>query len=116
VVRIGHKLHQPGFVSVLQSILFLLVVMVGGIDTVFGPLIGAVIIVLLPEALSTLGQYRLLFVGVLMLAVLRIAPTGFVGLFIRFQTSYNPPLLRRDVRRFLTSGNVGRSLSVAISP
>jgi len=58
--------------------------MVGGIDTVCGSLIGAVIIVLLPEALSAFDQYRLLFVGVLMLVVLRIAPTGFVGLFRRF--------------------------------
>ena len=75
---------SPDSFPFFQSILFLLVVMVGGIDTVFGPLIGAVIVVLLPEALSTLGQYRLLFVGVLMLVVLRIAPTGFVGLFRRF--------------------------------
>jgi len=65
---------SPDSFPFFQSILFLLVVMVGGIDTVFGSLIGAVIIVLLPEALSTLGQYRLLFVGVLMLAALRIAP------------------------------------------
>jgi branched-chain amino acid transport system ATP-binding protein len=53
---------SPDSFPFFQSILFLLVVMVGGIDTVFGPLIGAIIIVLLPEALSTLGQYRLLFV------------------------------------------------------
>jgi hypothetical protein len=77
---------SPDSFPFFQSILFLLVVMVGGIDTVFGPLIGAVIIVLLPEALFTLGQYRLLFVGVLMLAVLRIAPTGFVGLFSRLSS------------------------------
>jgi branched-chain amino acid transport system ATP-binding protein len=106
---------SPDSFPFFQSILFLLVVMVGGIDTVFGPLIGAVIIVLLPEALSTLGQYRLLFVGVLMLAVLRVAPTGFVGLFDRLWSkprTDDPSLLRRDVRGFLTSGNVGRHLSV----
>jgi branched-chain amino acid transport system ATP-binding protein len=106
---------SPDSFPFFQSILFLLVVMVGGIDTVFGPLIGAIIIVLLPEALSALGQYRLLFVGVLMLVVLRIAPTGFVGLFRRFWS--NPwakdvPLMRRDVHGFLTSGDVGRHLSV----
>jgi len=89
--------------------------MVGGIDTVFGPLIGAVIVVLLPEALSTLGQYRLLFVGVLMLAVLRIALTGFIGLFGRLWSkpwAKDAPLMRRDVHGFLTSDNVGRHLSV----
>jgi len=89
--------------------------MVGGIDTVLGPLIGAVIVVLLPEALSTLGQYRLLFVGVLMLAVLRIALTGFIGLFGRLWSkpwAKDAPLMRRDVHGFLTSDNVGRHLSV----
>jgi ABC-type branched-subunit amino acid transport system ATPase component/ABC-type branched-subunit amino acid transport system permease subunit len=63
-----------------QSILFLLVVVVGGAETLLGPLIGAIIVVLLPELLSTLAQYRLLFVGVLFLLVLRAAPEGIVGL------------------------------------
>ena len=57
--------------------------MLGGADRVLGPLLGALVVVLLPELLSTLGQYRLLFVGVLMLAVLRLAPTGLVGLVAR---------------------------------
>jgi branched-chain amino acid transport system ATP-binding protein len=71
---------SPESFPFLQSILFLLVVMVGGTDTVLGPLIGAIIVVLLPELLSFLAEYRLLFVGVLMLLVLRLAPTGVVGL------------------------------------
>ena len=40
--------------------------------------------VLLPELLSWLAQYRLLFVGLLLLVVLRLAPDGFVGLIGRF--------------------------------
>ena len=62
-----------------QSIIFLLVVMLGGADRVLGPLIGALVVVPLPELLASLGQYRLLFVGVLILAVGRLAPTGLVG-------------------------------------
>src|SRR5258706_16212958 len=63
-----------------QSILFLLVVMIGGADRLLGPLVGALVVVLLPELLSFLAQYRLLFVGLLLLLVLRLAPGGFVGL------------------------------------
>ena len=74
---------SPESFPFFQSILFLLVVMLGGADRVLGPLVGAVVVVLLPELLATLGQYRLLFVGVLMLAVLRLAPTGLVGLIAR---------------------------------
>ena len=73
-----------GFISpesfpFFESILFLLVVVIGGADTVLGPLVGAAIVVLLPEALSSLAEYRLLFVGFLLLVVLRLAPRGIVG-------------------------------------
>jgi ABC-type branched-subunit amino acid transport system ATPase component len=39
---------------------------------------------MVPEALSFLAQYRLLFVGLLLLIVLLVAPVGFVGLISRF--------------------------------
>lgn len=72
---------SPESFPFFDSILFLLVVMIGGADRVSGPLIGAVIVVLLPELLSDLAEYRLLFVGALLLVVLRLAPGGLVGLF-----------------------------------
>jgi len=71
---------SPESFPFFQSILFLLVVMIGGADRMFGPLIGALIVVLLPELLSWLAEYRLLFVGLLLLGVLRLAPGGLVGL------------------------------------
>src|SRR6202034_2794649 len=71
---------SPESFPFFQSILFLLVVMLGGADRLLGPLVGACVVVLLPELLATLGQYRLLFVGALMLLVLRLAPVGLVGL------------------------------------
>ena len=75
---------MSGFISpesfpFFESILFLLVVMIGGADTIIGPLVGAIIVVLLPELLSSLAEYRLLFVGLLLLIVLRLAPRGIVG-------------------------------------
>ncbi|MFK7992892.1 MAG: ATP-binding cassette domain-containing protein [Granulosicoccus sp.] len=63
-----------------QSILFLFSVILGGIATTLGPLFGAIVTVMLPEFLSGLAQYRLLFFGGLMLAVLLIAPSGITGL------------------------------------
>jgi len=71
----------PSTFAFLQSILFVLVVIVGGAGTVAGPLVGAAIVVLLPEALAGLAEYRLLFFGALMLGVLWIAPEGIVGAF-----------------------------------
>ncbi len=69
----------PGMFSFLQSILFVLVVMIGGAGTVVGPVAGAVVVGLLPELLSSLENLRLLCFGMLLLVVLWVAPTGMVG-------------------------------------
>ncbi|RZT36500.1 branched-chain amino acid ABC transporter ATP-binding protein/permease [Cupriavidus agavae] len=69
----------PGMFSFLQSILFVLVVMIGGAGTVAGPVAGAIVVGLLPEILSSLENLRLLCFGVLLLLVLWVAPTGIVG-------------------------------------
>ncbi|MGB8433015.1 MAG: ATP-binding cassette domain-containing protein, partial [Burkholderiales bacterium] len=74
----------PSTFTFLQSILFVLVVMVGGAGTVTGPIIGAAVVVLLPEVLSGLAEYRLLFFGGLMLIVLWVAPQGIVGAAEKF--------------------------------
>jgi branched-chain amino acid transport system ATP-binding protein len=73
-----------------QSILFLLAVIVGGAGSLFGPAVGAAITVLLPELLSQLAEYRLLFVGALLLTVLWLAPEGVIGLVARLLPSRNP--------------------------
>ncbi len=66
-----------------QSILFLLVVVLGGAGTTLGPLVGAVLVTLLPELLAGLAEYRLLLVGAGLLIVLRAAPHGVVGALLR---------------------------------
>ncbi|RYF20734.1 MAG: ATP-binding cassette domain-containing protein, partial [Comamonadaceae bacterium] len=73
----------PHSFSFLQSILFVLVVMIGGSGSIAGPLVGAIIVGLLPEMLARLEEYRLLFFGALLLAVLWAAPQGLVGLAVR---------------------------------
>jgi branched-chain amino acid transport system ATP-binding protein len=106
---------SPDSFPFFQSILFLLVVMLGGADRTLGPLIGAGIVVLLPELLATLGQYRLLFVGLLMLAVLRLAPAGVVGVAARLlpaKVRGSAARERCDVGRFLAGGTTGESVSV----
>ncbi|MBY0610893.1 MAG: ATP-binding cassette domain-containing protein [Beijerinckiaceae bacterium] len=98
-----------------QSILFLLVVMVGGVGSPVGPLIGAFLVGLLPEFLSSLAEYRQLVFGAALLVVLWIAPRGIVGLFNTRQT--NEPVARGDVVGYLRAGAGGaltaKELSVA---
>ena len=96
---------SPESFPFFQSILFVLVVMVGGAERVAGPIVGALIVVMVPEALSFLAQYRLLFVGLLLLVVLLIAPVGFVGLIGRLfarKTEDRAAQATRDITAFLT--------------
>jgi branched-chain amino acid transport system ATP-binding protein len=106
---------SPESFPFFQSIVFLLVVLLGGADRLYGPLLGACIVVLLPEFLATLGEYRLLFVGVLMLIVLRLAPTGLVGVIAGFLPKAPRAAFsgkRRDVAAFLASGVTAGGLAV----
>jgi ABC-type branched-subunit amino acid transport system ATPase component/ABC-type branched-subunit amino acid transport system permease subunit len=80
----------PSTFAFSQSILFVLVVMIGGAGTVAGPLVGALIVVLMPELLAGLAEYRLLFFGALMLVVLWIAPSGIVGAVARLLSRKAP--------------------------
>lgn len=70
---------NPASFPFSQSILFVLAVIVGGSGTLFGPLLGALLIVLLPEMLSDFAEYRLLIFSALLLGVLWVAPRGVLG-------------------------------------
>lgn len=70
---------SPGSFPFFQSILFILAVVVGGAGTLWGPVVGALIVALLPEFLADFAEYRLLLFGALLLGVLWLAPRGIVG-------------------------------------
>src|SRR5262249_40414007 len=81
---------SPSSFPFLQSILLLFGVMVGGAGSVLGPVIGAALVVLLPGLLSDLAEYRRLAFGVLLFAVLRVAPSGIVGLMEQLAAKFLP--------------------------
>jgi branched-chain amino acid transport system ATP-binding protein len=89
----------PSSFSFSQSIILVLVVIIGGAGSLAGPLVGAMIVVLLPEALAALAEYRLLFFGALLLGVLWLAPDGVTGLFER-------RVARRHKPRYASAGEV----------
>jgi len=97
----------PDTFGFMQSILFVLVVVVGGAGATMGPLIGAVIVGVLPELLSSLEDYRLLFFGGLLLLVLWIAPDGVIGMLRQ---------LAQQLRRKTTAASVAIVPSFADVP
>ena len=98
--------HTFGF---MQSILFVLAVILGGAGSVMGPLIGALVVGLLPELLASLEEYRLLFFGALLLAVLWAAPDGAAGMLSRVWRRRPRP----DAAPRLAGSGAGLVLTVA---
>jgi len=76
--------HFIGFISpetftINHSILLLTMVLFGGMGSLSGPIIGAVVITILSESLQRTGSYQMLFYGLFILIVLLFMPKGIAG-------------------------------------
>lgn len=60
------------------------IVVIGGLATIEGPIIGAILFVLLRNALSGFGPWYLVVLGALGIAVMLLAPKGIWGNFSQF--------------------------------
>ena len=75
---------KMGFVSpesfnFLESITILCMVVLGGMGSIPGVILGAVILYLLPEALREFQQFRMLAFGGALVAIMVFRPQGFIG-------------------------------------
>ncbi len=70
---------NPGDFRFAESILILAMVVVGGLGSVPGAIIGAALLLLLPEALRAVGEVRILMVGVVMFLCILFLPRGLFG-------------------------------------
>jgi branched-chain amino acid transport system permease protein len=76
--------HTTGFISPESfrfgdSILVLSMVVVGGLGSLYGSVIGAVILTVLPELLRDLGSWRMITVGGVLFFSILFLPRGLVG-------------------------------------
>ncbi len=72
---------QPGAIfSVEYSAVMVFVVVIGGIGTIEGPVLGALVFYLLQDSLADLGNWYLVVVGTVAIAVTLLAPRGLWGL------------------------------------
>lgn len=71
---------SPEPFDVEMSVLFVTMVLVGGTGSVWGALIGACIVGVVPAVLSTYAAYSALLYGIAIVAVLLLAPHGVLGL------------------------------------
>lgn len=76
--------HTTGYISpdsfrFGESILVLSMIVVGGLGSLYGSIIGAVILSVLPELLRDLGSYRMIAVGLVLFLSILFLPRGLVG-------------------------------------
>jgi branched-chain amino acid transport system permease protein len=62
-----------------QSIIILSMVVFGGIGSRWGPIVGAIILGILPEVSRPIMEYRILIYGILLLSMMRFQPGGLLG-------------------------------------
>ena len=68
-------------------------IVVGGLGSLYGSVIGAVILSVLPELLRDLGSYRMIAVGLVLFLSILFLPRGLVGEVSAID------LFRRQIRR-----------------
>ncbi|HSR13847.1 MAG TPA: branched-chain amino acid ABC transporter permease [Thermodesulfobacteriota bacterium] len=57
----------------------LIYIMIGGVGTMAGPIIGTLLIVTLPETLHIAAEFRLLFYGLILMVMIIYLPRGIMG-------------------------------------
>ena len=74
------KYIGPSTFSLQLSILFLIALIFGGLRSIAGNVIGAVLVVVLPDVFNRFADYQLLVFGLLLLATLYLLPGGLASL------------------------------------
>lgn len=72
---------SPETFNSTQSVLFMTMVLFGGIQSLMGPIVGAAILMLIKEVFQFLQIYQVLIYGVFIMIVLFFFPNGVVGLY-----------------------------------
>jgi len=69
----------PDTFTFALSIQVLTMIILGGRDNVFGAVVGAVVLIVLPETIRFLGEYRYILYGLLLIGMLRFRPYGLLN-------------------------------------
>ena len=74
---------SPEIFSFLASVVLVLMVAIGGIGQYWGPVLGALLLTLLPEYLRKYGDYEVPLYGLALIVVMLFLPRGLAGLLQR---------------------------------
>jgi branched-chain amino acid transport system permease protein len=94
----------PSQFTLFSAVDMIVMVVVGGVGTLAGPIIGAVFLIYVPEALSFASGYRPAMMGVLLILVTLFAPQGLLGLLRSLRGRIGPPW-----RKWIPAGGTEKS-------
>ena len=94
----AHCIHfiSPTMMTLGASFDLVMIVVVGGLGTLAGPVVGAVLLGALPEYLRAVGTYRLIVYGVILILVLLFMPGGIVGGYRSLSTKFSTFMSKRS--------------------
>ncbi len=80
--------HMVGFISppnftFEKSLVLVSIVILGGMDNIFGIIVGSLLLVLLPEKLRVISDYRFLIYGLVLVIMLIFQPKGIIPYRVR---------------------------------
>lgn len=70
---------NPASFTIWESVIILCVVVLGGMGSILGVIIGALILILLPEYLRAFSEYRMLVFGALLVLMMVFRPGGIIS-------------------------------------
>ena len=74
---------EPDYLSIAQSLAIVSMVLLGGRESIVGPVIGAFILTALPHAIRLNAEVRLLVYGLILILTILLLPRGILGTFMR---------------------------------
>lgn len=85
---------SPGSFDVMASIEYVVMVIAGSAGTIFGPILGTLILLLVPETLRMASEFRMILYAVVLAGVIIYMPSG---LFITIRDLFNKSRFGRKV-------------------
>jgi branched-chain amino acid transport system permease protein len=90
---------DPGSFALVHSLRILLMVVVGGAGFFFGPMLGATVVILLPEVLRFTEGYYLMIYAVLVIALMAFCPSGLIGVWGKLRDRFQrTAVVRGDMK------------------
>jgi branched-chain amino acid transport system permease protein len=71
---------EPAYLAVAQSLDAIAMVLLGGVSTILGPVVGALVLTSLPHLIDLPAELRVAVYGMILILVILLMPRGIVGL------------------------------------